>query len=516
MTRIAVARLWFEGNRFSPSPTTLADFERREWRSGADALAGAVGTATELGAVAARAAARPAWRFDALRCASASPGGPIEEAVFRRWLGEVLDGLRAVRPDGVYLSLHGAAITTARDTPELDALRAIRGLLGEHVPVVASFDLHANLSPAIVPLLDFATGYRTHPHVDMQETADRALDALERRLAGGQRPVGAIVPLGRMLPSFNMRTDAGPMAEIEALARQAEADGTVLDATPFGGFPYADTADTGASAMAWAPAGAGGAQAATRVARALAEAMTARAAAFEPRLLAPRDGILRALAAPAGLVAVTDPADNPLSGGGADTPALFATLLAMRREAGGPVGALAAGTIAFAFFADAALVARALATDAGATFDALLGATHGACFGPGVPVRARRQHATDGRFVNTGPMERGAAVDVGPSVVLDVEGIRVVATSAVGAANDPGFFALHGIDLQATRLLCVKAKNHFRAAFALRCRTIVDVDCPGPAAADLSSLPFRRARPVPRRGGPDASGPVGSGGRSEA
>jgi microcystin degradation protein MlrC len=489
MTRVAVARLWFEGNRFSPTTTGYAEFERREWRIGADALAAAAGTATELGAVAARAAAQPSWRIDVLRCASASPGGPIEEAVFGRWLDEVLDGLRARRPDGLYLSLHGAAITTERDAPELDALRAIRDTLGPDLPVVASFDLHANLNPAIAPQLDFATGYRTYPHVDMYETALRALDALERRLAGADRAAGAIVPVGRMLPSFNMRTDEGPMQALQALARDAESRGEAIDVSLFGGFPYADTADTGASAMAWA---AGCAQA-RHTARALADAMAARAGAFEPRLLAPRDGILRALAAPDGLVAVTDPADNPLSGGGADTPGLFATLLAMRREPAGPVGRLPAGAIVFAYFADPALVARALAAGPGATLEATLGATHGPAFGAPVPVRARVLRTTAGRFVNVGPMERGAAVDVGPSVVLDVEGLQVVVAGAVGAANDPGFLALHGIDPRATRLLCVKAKNHFRAAFGPLCRAIIDVDCPGPAAADLGTLPFRRA-----------------------
>ena len=35
-TRIAVARLWHEGNSFTPILTRLADFERREWRKGAD------------------------------------------------------------------------------------------------------------------------------------------------------------------------------------------------------------------------------------------------------------------------------------------------------------------------------------------------------------------------------------------------------------------------------------------------------------------------------------------------
>jgi len=494
MSRVAVARLWFEGNRFSPAPTGMAAFVRREWRTGADALAAAAGTATELAAVVDAAVARPGWRVEALRCASASPGGPIEEPVFARWLDEVLEGLRRIRPEGLYLSLHGAAITTARDAPELDALRAIRGLLGDTVPVVASFDLHANLNPAIASLLDFATGYRTYPHVDMRETAARALDALARRLDGGPRATGAIVPLGRMLPSFNMRTDTEPMRSLQAMARRAETQhaAPVLDASLFGGFPYADTPDTGASVMVWAAPAA--TEHAARCARELADAMAECAPAFEPRLLSPRAGILAALAAPAGLVAVTDPADNPLSGGGADTPGLFAALLAMRREAGSPVQELPAGSLAFAYFADPALVRHARAAGVGGSIDAALGATHGSAFGAAVPVRARVLRLTDGRFVNTGPMERGAEVDVGPGVVLDVEGIAVVVTEAVGAANDPAFFAQHGLDLGALRLLCVKAKNHFRAAFEPLCSAIIDVDCPGPAAADLATLPFRRAR----------------------
>ncbi|MFQ5467292.1 MAG: MlrC C-terminal domain-containing protein, partial [Kiloniellaceae bacterium] len=44
-----------------------------------------------------------------------------------------------------------------------------------------------------------------------------------------------------------------------------------------------------------------------------------------------------------------------------------------------------------------------------------------------------------------------------------------------------------------TRLLCVKAKNHFRAAFAPLCRTLIDIDAPGPACLKLESLPFEHA-----------------------
>ena len=46
--------------------------------------------------------------------------------------------------------------------------------------------------------------------------------------------------------------------------------------------------------------------------------------------------------------------------------------------------------------------------------------------------------------------------------------------------------------LVGSALLCVKAKNHFRAAFAQRFRRLVDADTPGPAALDLAKLRFRQ------------------------
>jgi len=41
--------------------------------------------------------------------------------------------------------------------------------------------------------------------------------------------------------------------------------------------------------------------------------------------------------------------------------------------------------------------------------------------------------------------------------------------------------------------LCVKAKNHFRAAFADMARCLIDVDAPGPASAGLFHYKFHHA-----------------------
>lgn len=248
MPRLAVARLWHEGNSFSPVPTTLAQFRACEWSTGEAARELYRGTATEIGAALAFAESRPDWEVTFLRCAAAPPGGPILDKDFEVVASEILDGLAAGRWDAVYLSLHGALVTASRPRPELELLQAVRRQIGD-VPFGASFDLHANLGPAVLGLLDVAAGYKTYPHVDMAATATRVLELLALRVAGRIRPIGAIAKAGVLLTSFNMRTTDGPMAELRGLASEWEARPGVLDATVFGGFAYGDSPDAGAAAM---------------------------------------------------------------------------------------------------------------------------------------------------------------------------------------------------------------------------------------------------------------------------
>lgn len=436
-------------------------------------------TESELAAVAAFAAERSNWEVVLLRCASANPGGPIEEPAFAAIRDEIVAGLSARRWDAVYLSLHGAAITAERGAADLDLIRSVRKSIGD-TPLAASFDLHANLNPEVVSLLDFASAYRTHPHTDMRATAERVLARLESIAAGQVRPFGVLQTTGLALPSFNMRTNCAPMAEIMSSARAAET-GPVVDVSVFGGFPYADTPDSGASVMAWSESHPDSARAACEMIR---SELVARRSAFRVSIPGPNQALSEALRAPAGLVAVTDPADNPLSGGAADTPGLFRALL----------DAHPAENAVFAFFADPEVAARCHAMGTGATVDVELGAKTSRDFGASVRVSAKVRRLTDGRFRNRGPMETGLTVDLGRTAVLDVAGIQVIVTSRCLSANDPAFFDLHGIDLAQTRLLCVKAKNHFRAAFEPLCARIIDCDTPGPASADLSHLPFRNLR----------------------
>jgi microcystin degradation protein MlrC len=401
----------------------------------------------------------------------------------------IVAAVRTIAVEAIYLSLHGSLVTATNPTPERDLIRAVAAA-APGIPIGISFDFHANLAADMLNGVTVASGYRTYPHIDMAETAQRVLamltGAVEQKLA----PARAVRKLPWVLLSHNMRTEAGPtagpMAALMALAAAAEAEAGLLDVSLFGGFSYGDTPYAGPTIMVHAN---GDRALAESVADRLAAGYTARLEAFRVRMPSPTDGIRTALAAlVAGSdkpVAVLDPADNPMSGGIGDTPTLLAALLAQPR----PVRTV------FAFLGDPTIVARAHAAGPGATLDLKLGGRLTQVFGSPIAAEGRVLRLTAGRFQNHGPMERGLAVDLGQTCVLDVAGIEIIVTESCQSPNDRGYFDLHGIELAGPLLLCVKAKNHFRAAFGGLCAHIIDVDCPGPATADLASLPFRHLPP---------------------
>ena len=480
MKKLAVARLWYEGNSFSPVPTGLPIFEAREFLEGEAAKDFYRGTATEIGAAVAFAEASKEWTVEFLLCAAAPPGGPMTRAAFAAIRDTILDGLGRDQWDAVYLSLHGATVTEDNPTPELDLLTQARHVIGR-MPLGVSFDLHANLGPAMIDAIDVAVGYKTYPHVDMAEVGARTIALVTAMADGKIRPQGALAKVPAILPSFNMRTTDGPMAELAALAAELRKEAGILDASIFGGFAYGDSPFAGASALVYAD---GDRALAERAAHDLAAAIAARRDRFTVHLASPAEGIATALAtAGSKPAAVVDPADNPLSGGIGDTPTLFQALLEAKPKV----------PTVFGFFFDPALVMRCHREGEGASITTKLGGRITDAFGPPIDVTARVVKLTDGKFRNLGPMEHNLPVDLGRTAVLDVSGIQVIVTERCQTPNDPGYFALHGIDLAKIGLLCVKAKNHFRAAFTPLTRAIVDVDCPGPAAADLRHYRFRHA-----------------------
>jgi microcystin degradation protein MlrC len=80
-------------------------------------------------------------------------GGPAEHSFI---IDEILNIERELSGesslDGVYILNHGAMTTTDEEDPDWLLYQAIRRTVGPHVPVVATVDLHANISQRMVDL----------------------------------------------------------------------------------------------------------------------------------------------------------------------------------------------------------------------------------------------------------------------------------------------------------------------------------------------------------------------------
>ena len=79
---------------------------------------------------------------------STCPGGYITKECYEHLRGELLGKLQDSMPvDGVLLPLHGASVAEYTHDPEGDILSAVRLIVGNDIPIVATLDLHAHVTP---------------------------------------------------------------------------------------------------------------------------------------------------------------------------------------------------------------------------------------------------------------------------------------------------------------------------------------------------------------------------------
>lgn len=484
MAVIAIGGMQHETNTFAPSRADYAAFERgggwpgiQQGASLFEAVAGA-----NIPVAGAIDALRDAdHRLVPLTWAAASPCAQVTDDAFERIVGDLLERLRDAGPiDGVYLDLHGAMVTESHDDGEGELLRRVRDAVGPRVPIVASLDLHANLTRAMVARADALSIYRTYPHVDMAATGARAAGLLDRLLADGRRFGKALRQFDYLTGIPSQCTLIEPCAGLYALLERIEQrSGTALSFAP--GFPMADFDECGMSVVGYGEDDAAAEAAVAELSAAVADAERD----FAMELLAPDDAVRRAIArgTPGAPVVLADTQDNPGAGGDGDTTGLLAALL--RQGAQDAVLGL---------LNDPASAARAHAAGVGATIDFALGETSGV--DGRTPLRGRFtvERLGDGRITCTGPMFRNFRMTLGPMALLRQGGVRVALSSNKCQAADQEMFRHLGVEPVRQRIVALKSSVHFRADFQPIAREVLVVRAPGPALADPADFPWRRLR----------------------
>lgn len=488
--RVAVLGLHLESNAFAPV-STEEDFRAQCWETGdrISTLARQVShLPSELPGFYERMDALGPWQPLPLVVIGAPPGGPISASVWATFQREARERLQAVMPvDAVYLANHGASAAEGEDDTEGVLATMVRKMVGPDVPVIATHDLHANVSERTVDALDSLIGYRTNPHVDQRERAAEAADLLHEMLAG-MKTATAHIRLPLTPPSVTLLTREGPYADLikQAEARMSPAGkGDIANVSVLGGFVFADIPKCGLTINVTAR---GDLAAARRTALELARAAWNDRHRYVPDMIEVDHAVDIAKASHTPLL-FADVADNPGGGGRGNT----SWMLQAFHQARVPDTVLGV-------FVDPELAAEAHALGEGKSFDAVFNRTESE-FSKRFCTRAKVLRLSNGEGEGRRGVLRGRKFSMGPSAVLELEGsgMRVVVGSLRRQLCEPRMVEMHGIDIANVKNLIVKSRGHYRAGFDefFTPNRIHDVDSPGLTTPNLKRVPFQHLpRPV--------------------
>jgi microcystin degradation protein MlrC len=482
MSRVALVSVWQETNTYSSRPTTIAEFEAFELLEGDAIVERHRGTGTVLGGFLDGLAADEPVGVIAI---GAWPGGAPDEATAQALLARLDDALaRAPEVDGVLVNLHGAMVCSGVEDMEQETLRRIAARWPT-APRSVVLDLHGNPSPGMVELCDALVGYQTYPHVDMRECGEEAA-ALLRRALDGTRLTTVLGKLAHLTSPVDQGSADEPMRGLLERARERAGAAGALRISLLPGFPYSDVARTGFSVTVTIDAE--HERTGRRVAAETLDDVEVHLGDFGT----PRDdaaaAVRRALASDATPVILADLADNVGGGGPGDGTAILAELVAQSADG------------AIVTVVDPAAVDAAAAAGPGATIDVALGGHSDDLHGDPVRLSAVVERLGDGRYVSGGSYMTGQRFEMGPTAVLRVGGVQVLAMSRATPPFHLEQLTSVGLEPADATVIAVKGAVAWRDPYAAVTGSSIEVDTPGCCPAD----PYR----LPRRTAPQAVDPL--------
>lgn len=464
-----------ETNVWSPLLTGLDSFDIVDGDASQDAR-----DRVTFGSTFQRYTARAAARGDSLvigMYAFADPGGVTAQTAWTQLRDRLLAEISCALPlDAVVLTLHGAMTARAEPDCESDLLRRLRTMVGDDVTVGILLDLHCKLAADLVELSDVIVTFKEYPHVDVDDRAGELYDLVVAAAARDIDPVQRIFDC-RMVGQYP--TNAQPMRRFVDRLREVERDSGVLSVSLSHGFPSGDGETVTSRVLVVTD---GDAIRGAALAEALGREFFSIRHEVGLCLEQLDDVLLRALNDGAGPVVAADVSDNPGSGAPGDSTFVLHSLL--ERDV---------HDAALGLLWDPVSVDIAFRAEIGDTLMLRLGGKAAAGSGPPIDVEAMLLGKT-AELVQRWPQANGTAAPVpcGKAVWLRCGGVDVVANTRRTQVFGTEVFSVFDPELLTRRLLVVKSKQHFVAAFAPIARGIAYLASDGPVKVDVRQIPYQR------------------------
>ena len=467
--RIGIAMLAQETNSFSPVPTTLRDFEALGLHYGRDVMEVNAGRKTTLGGFLDAVERFGGGEIEVVPVmqASAMSGGPIENAVYRRFRREIVEGMTAAEPlDGIYLALHGAMGVAGMRDPEGDLLAALREELGGDVAIGVSFDLHANVTEARAELATFIVGYKTNPHRDQYETGFRSGEILVKTVRGQVDPTMHVQKM-RLLKGGGMEIDfLAPMRKVFRRMRRMERDPAVLNVSNFMVHVWLDDPELGWTTIAVTD---GDPELARKTAEKLADLDWSVRDVEHPEGLSPEEAIRTARRVNAGSERGTAMVCDASDAVGAGAPGENTWILKALLEEGTDL-------VSYVPLRDEEAAQAACAAEIGEELSLTVGGKLDRVY--------NRPLAFSGRLIDKRDTQYGR------TAILKNAGIHLILTELPVSASHPSFFTDLGLNLWEADFVVVKNLFPFRISYWIYNRRTLNVVTPGTTNVDVFQLRY--------------------------
>lgn len=477
MPRIAIAKYGQETSSFSKVPTTIDTFWMYGLYEGDEILEKWDGVGSTGGFIQVIKEQIPDVTLIPIISGWAGASGIISSEALAYFEKKIIDGLAGAGPlDAVYLDLHGAGQVENEPDSEGYLLKKVREFVGPDVPIVASYDHHANMTQLMIDCMDGVVGHRDQPHRP-NDTGKLAGAMLASILKGAIQPEIA----WRRIPMLThqeqyLTTEPGPMKEWFDLAREMETRPGVVSASTFPVQPWLDVPDCGWAAVVVTD---GDRELAEQLADELAESAWQRRERFwEFDSIPTADAVSRAIAADRGLVILSDTGDSVFGGATGDSTHILRELL--RQEV---------PELAFLPITDGEVVAAAQSAGVGATISVSLGGKMDPLSGPPLDVTARVAGLGGGR-INT-EIVGMESFDMGDAALLEIDNVRaVVSTKRAIGGNHPIVYQHFGLDPADAKIVVVKTASNWQY-FDAWISEVIRVNTPGATMSELKSFDWR-------------------------
>jgi microcystin degradation protein MlrC len=353
--------------------------------------------------------------------------------------------------------------------------RRVREVIGPKIPLVVTTDTHANFSKQMVDNVDVFVGYDTYPHIDQYERAEEAAKLLSQIIQGEIKPTMAMARPNMMPAVIACQSDLYPMKHLYDMAHEIEDDGSAITVTVTGGYAYADKPEMGMAVLVTTD---NDVEQAQNHADKMAGWAWRHRREFLSKLMSPEDAVREAIEEPEGPIVMGDPGDSLGGGGPGDGTVLLSELIRQKAK-DALIGCIR----------DPEAVSKAVDAGLGKKITMRLGGKITNLVGEPLKITGYVKTISDGKFISTGPMGNNLEINMGQTVVLDVDSIDVVITELPYSPNQWPWTTL-GIEAEKKKIVCLKSAAHYKAVWKPFAKKFIDPDTPGPHGSNLGGFRY--------------------------